>query len=111
MIVHGISQTRAALALVEAKIKTAAPTAARAGAEVVGRNMISRAPRDTGATAASIRVDSGGETAQVGPTTSYARFPEFGTRYIPAQRFMRDAADASESEVVAAQIAVYRAAL
>jgi HK97 gp10 family phage protein len=110
-MIHGIARTNAALLAVAAKMQVAAPLAAQAGAEVVGRNMIARAPRDTGATASSIRVQVEGDTAHVGPSTIYARFPEFGTRYIPGQHYMEQAADDSTSAVVSAIATIMKAAV
>jgi HK97 gp10 family phage protein len=111
MRIRGIAQTKAALARVQVQARAAAPTASKAAAGVVGRNITSRAPRNTGATATSVRVFSEGETAGAGPTTSYARFPEFGTRFQAAQNYMADAADASEAEVVTTIAAIMKAAV
>lgn len=110
-IIRGIPQTRAALARVEAEIKVAAPAAARAGAEIIGRAAQSRAPRNTGVTASSITVSSDGEMARVGPTTAYARFPEFGTVHMAGQHYMQEAADASQGSIVAAVAAILKTAI
>lgn len=109
--IRGIGQTTAALLAVRARTEVAAPLASKAGAEVVGRRAIARAPRDTGATAASIRVEVEGDTAHVGPSTQYARFPEYGTRYMQGQHYMQQAADESVGEVVSAIAAVMKAAV
>lgn len=55
-----------------------------------------KAPVDTGALRNSIGADftaSDGLTAMVGPTVNYAKYQEFGTRYITPQPFMGPAAD------------------
>ena len=109
--IHGIARTNAALLAVAAKMRVAAPLAAKAGAEVVGRRAIVRAPRDTGATAASIRVEVEGETAHVGPSTDYARFTEYGTVYIPGQHYMEQAATDSVGDVVSAIAVIIKAAV
>jgi len=109
--IRGIARTNAALLAVRARTEVAAPFASKAGAEVVGRRAIVRAPRDTGATAGSIRVQVEGDIAHVGPTTDYARFPEFGTRYIPGQHYMQEAADESVGDVVSAMAAIIKAAV
>ena len=109
--IKGIGQTTAALLAVRARTEIAAPFASQAGAVAVGRRAIARAPRDTGATAASIRVQVEGDTARVGPTTGYARFPEFGTVYMPGQHYMQGAADDSVEEVISAIAAVIKTAV
>lgn len=47
----------------------------------------------TGATKRSIglEIQDGGFTAEVGPTTEYAPYLEYGTRYMEAQPFVRPA--------------------
>ena len=109
--IRGIARTNAALLAVAAKMEAAAPFAAQAGAEVVGRQILTRVPRDTGATASSIRVQVDGEIAHVGPSTIYARFPEFGTVYIPGQHYMEQAAEDSTSAVVSAIATIMKAAV
>jgi HK97 gp10 family phage protein len=110
-MIHGIARTNAALLAVAARVQVAAPFAAQAGAEVVGRNIIARTPRDTGATAASVRVIVDGDTAHAGPTTNYARFPQYGTVYIPGQHYMEQAAEDSTSAVVSAIATIMKAAV
>lgn len=107
----GIAKTNAALLAVRARAEIAAPFASKAGAEAIGSRAIARVPRNTGATAASIRVESEGDTAHVGPSTGYARFPEFGTRYMPGQHYMEEAAGESIPEVVSAVAAIIKAAV
>ncbi|MGH7206894.1 MAG: HK97-gp10 family putative phage morphogenesis protein [Nitrospiraceae bacterium] len=109
--IRGIAQTKAAFAKATAEMEAAAPAASKAAGEVLARAMISRTPRQTGATASSIRVDSEDETAHVGPTTSYARFPEFGTVHMSAQHYMMKAADDSQGAIVASIAAILKAAL
>jgi HK97 gp10 family phage protein len=109
--IRGIGQTTAALLAVRARTEVAAPFASQAGAEAVGRSAIARAPRDTGATAASIRVEVEGDTAHVGPSTVYARFPEYGTRYMPGQHYMEQSAMESVGEVISAIATVIKTAV
>jgi len=111
MRIYGLAKTQAALEKVMLQASAAAPAASQAGAEVVAGQIIARAPRNTGATAASVRVESDGETAHAGPTTSYARFPEYGTRYMSGQHFMQDAANGSEGEVVTVIAAIMKVAV
>lgn len=105
-----MAQTRAALERIRLEIEAASPAAAKAGATVLGRDMIARAPRNTGRLASSIRVESDGKTAHVGATVPYARFVEFGTRYMPAQPFEEDAAN-NKGGIVAAIAAVLKAVI
>ena len=115
LFVRGIPRTRLALAAAERAVELAAPTAVRAAGEALAREMVSRAPRATGATASSVRVDvdslGDGATAHVGPTTSYARFRNFGTVYVSGLHWMEGSADASVGQIVAVQAAIFRAAI
>lgn len=54
----------------------------------------------TGATKRSIRLDmgDGGFTAEVGPTTDYSPYVEYGTRYMDAQPFVRPAYEEQVAE-------------
>ena len=52
-----------------------------------------------------------GDTAQVGPTVPYARFVEFGTRYMEGQAFMQEAVEDTDTGVVAAMAAIFKIAL
>lgn len=110
-MIVGIAQTRAAFLRVETEMRLAAPIAARAGATAVARNAAALAPRHTGQTANSMTVSSDGNTASAGPTTPWARFPEYGTQYMPGQHYMERAADASRGEIITAMIAIFRAAI
>lgn len=110
-MIKGIGATNAALLAVRARTEIAAPYASKAGAEIVGRRAVATAPRDTGATVASIRVEIEGDTAHVGPSTEYARFPEYGTRYIAGQHYMQQAADGSVPEVISAIAAIIKVAV
>lgn len=109
-MIRGMAQTRAALAAVERRIKAAAPLAAKASGEVVKREMQSRAPRDTGALAASIQVASEGETAKVGATVDYDVFVQLGTVYQAQQAYGEEGARASTSEVIAVQAEILKRA-
>ncbi|MDU5415578.1 MAG: HK97 gp10 family phage protein [Cutibacterium avidum] len=54
-----------------------------------------RCPVDTGATRESIHTtaSAGDMAAEIGPTTTYAPFLEWGTRHMEARPFMRPALD------------------
>jgi HK97 gp10 family phage protein len=110
-MIRGVSQTKAALAEVERRIRLAAPSAARAGAEIVANEMRARAPRDTGTLAGSISVESDGETARAGAGVDYDRFPQLGTVYQVAQPYGEEGARAGTSSVIAAEIVIYRQAI
>ena len=111
MTVHGLPQAIAALERRKIAAKIAEPIAAMAGGEVVAVDMKMHAPRNTGAMADSIIVQVEGDTAHVGPTVPYAKFPNFGTRYQAAQPFVNDAADESEGPVEAAMAAIFKIAM
>lgn len=112
---RGVAQTKAALAKVQVEIEAASPTAVSEAGKVVASAMSSRAPRDTGRLVSllAVETDSLGEgaTAKVGSDASYDRFVQKGTRNMGAQPYGEDAAQAAAPGVVAAMIAVYRAAL
>lgn len=111
MTVHGIPQAIAALEARKLAAKVATPIAARAGGGAVQNVARAVAPKDTGRLAASITVEMEGDDAQVGPTVDYARFPNYGTRYIRAQHYMEQASAAASPVVAAAMAAVYKIAM
>jgi len=111
MTILGIPQAIAALERRVIAAKIAESIAAKAGGEVVAADMKAHAPRDKGTMADSIIVQVEGDTAHVGPTVPYARFPNFGTRYQSAQPFASDAADESEGPVEAAMAAIFKIAM
>ncbi|PAE90938.1 HK97-gp10 family putative phage morphogenesis protein [Shouchella clausii] len=55
------------------------------------RNAVFTRGYSTGATKRSIqlKISDNGFTAKIGPTTEYASYPEYGTRYAPAQPYVR----------------------
>jgi HK97 gp10 family phage protein len=109
--VTGVPQVKASLARIALQAEAASPVAARAGARYVEAAAKQIAPRNTGALVASITTQMDGDDAAVGPTVDYARFPNFGTRYIAAQHFMEQAAQASTPQVGATMVAILRAAI
>jgi len=111
IIIRGLPQLRRKLAQVTAEIELASPIATKAGGDVVARAMIAGAPRDTGALAASIGTETTVEGTFVGPTVDYARFVEYGTRYMAAQPFAEEAAGDVIAEVVTAMASIYKAAI
>lgn len=58
---------------------------------VAGKGKVFKKP--TGATKESVRLEitDGGFTAESGPTTDYAEYLEFGTRFMQAQPFVKPA--------------------
>lgn len=83
--------------------------AVRAGARVIAASARTKAPVATGNLKKSIRVfddvevkRAGGSerTAYAGTRIFYARFVEFGTRFVPARSFLRSALDESAQESV-----------
>ena len=71
------------------------PEALREAAWTVVATAQARAPRNTGAGAASIHAEAAGPNAyRVGwdRAHDYMRFPEFGTEHQPARPFLRPAA-------------------
>jgi HK97 gp10 family phage protein len=110
-VVHGIPQALAALERRKIAGKIATPIATRAGAQVIQNAARVNAPKNTGALAASIIVEMDGDDARVGPTVEYARFPEFGTRYIPAQHYLEQASSTASPVAAAAMAAIYKIAM
>ena len=111
MTVLGVPEAIASIERRKIQMKLAEPIAAQAGGRIVQADMRMRAPKDTGRLAASITVEMEGDTAKIGPTVSYAGFPNFGTRYQEGQAFMEAAAEDTDSGVVAAMAAIFKIAL
>jgi len=109
--IRGMAATKAALRAIETRLALAAPSAARAGGEVVANEMRDRAPRDTGALAASISVDSEGDVAKVGASVPYDRFVQLGTVYQSQQAYGEEGARASTAGIIAAEAAVFKRAI
>ena len=108
---RGIPETKRALERIDLELKAAAPEASHAGGTVLGRAMVASAPKRTGRLAASIRLTMSGDTAKVGSDLPYARFVQFGTRYMSAQPFENEAADSTTSSIIAAIAAVMKSAI
>jgi len=102
----GEAKVRAALVRVQLEAEAAAPVAENAMARVVAGRARALAPRATGRLAASIRAEGSEAKADI----SYARFQEFGTRFVAAQHFLKRAGEAHK-EIAAAAIPVFRAAI
>jgi HK97 gp10 family phage protein len=111
MTVIGLPEALAAFERRKIAAKIAEPIAAKAGGEAVAADMRAHAPTDTGAMAGSIIVQVDGDTAHVGPTVPYARFVNFGTRYMSAQPFASESADESEGPIEAAMAAIFKIAM
>lgn len=111
MIVQGIPGLEAKLAEIAARLRVAGPKASVSGAEIVARKAQGLAPRDTGALAASIRVEPDALGAAVAADVPYARYVERGTRYMQAEAFLGPALTGAHGEVLAVMAEQFRAAL
>lgn len=89
-IILGLPELLATFGRFQVEAEAGEEIAERAGAQVVAADMRNRAPVDTGALRNSITVSSAEEGAQVSATVPYARFVQFGTRYMEAQPFISD---------------------
>jgi HK97 gp10 family phage protein len=114
-MIHGIGRTMAALLQVRLRAEAAAPFATQAAGEIVRGEMAARAPRDTGNLVSLIdtEVDAsgGGATTRVGSSAEYDRFVQFGTRYMAANPYGAQAAEAAAPGVVAEMIPIFKAAV
>jgi HK97 gp10 family phage protein len=106
-----VARTKTALERVRLELMAIAPVAAEAGGRVLAADMAAKAPRDTGALAASIIVEIEGETAHVGSTLPYARFVQYGTRYMAAQPFETEAATEVQARIVTTIAALLKAVI
>ncbi len=106
-----VAATKRALERVMIEVTLAAPTASVAAGKVLATDMAAKAPVDTGALASSIVVESEGETAHVGSTLPYARFVQYGTRYMAAQPFESEAANDVQSRIVTTIAALLKAVI
>lgn len=71
----------------------------RAAGEMVRNEAAGRAPRKTGALAASLRVEAGPQRALITAGVRYAGFQEYGTRYVSPKYYLQGAlADADVEE-------------
>jgi Bacteriophage HK97-gp10, putative tail-component len=111
----GIAATKAALAKAAAQAEVAAGPATVAGGEVVQREMIVRAPRDTGRLVSLISTDESslgeGATTKVGSDAPYDRFVQKGTVHMRAQPYGEQAAAASVPGIIAAMTGIFKAAV
>lgn len=111
----GIARTKAALEKARIEVELAAGPAARAGGEVVAREMVARAPRDTGRLVSLIDVDDSGigagATARVGSSAPYDRFVQRGTVYMGAQPYGEQAGLAAIPGIIGAMTGIFKAAV
>jgi HK97 gp10 family phage protein len=107
VVIRGQAKLKAALLRIERQARAVAPTAAKASAETVKSSALASVPRDTGALAESITVESHGETARVAAGERYARFVHYGTRNTQAQPYM----DPDKAGVVGAMIPIFTAVM
>lgn len=113
--IHGIPQLKRKLRQIERDVNRASPKAVAAGGGAFLQMARLKAPKRTGRLAAGIRIDVedqlDGAVAHVGTDVPYDRFVQLGTRYMDAQPYAEDAAEASEGGITAAMAVVYKAAL
>ncbi len=102
----GEAKLKAHLERIRLEMVAAEKPAENAMARVVAGRARALAPRATGRLAASIRAEGSEAKADI----SYARFQEFGTRFVAAQHFLKRAGEAHK-EIAAAAIPVFRAAI
>jgi HK97 gp10 family phage protein len=111
----GVARTQAAFLKVRTKFEAASPIAARAGASIIQREMVARAPVRTGRLRNSIATDvtstGEGATARVGADVPYDRFVQLGTVYMEPQAYGEEAAVSGTAAVVGVIAAVYKAVL
>ena len=111
----GIAKTKAALAKASAQAEAAAGPATKAGGEIVQRQMIARAPRDTGRLISLITTDESalgqGATTKVGSDAPYDRFVQQGTVHMRAQPYGEQAATASIPGIIASMTGIFKAAV
>ena len=104
----GLPQLLATFLRFQVEAKAGEQIAERTGAQVVANDMRTRAPVDTGALRNSITVSQAEEGAQVSASIPYARFVQFGTRYMEAQPFISDEVN---SPVLSAMTKVFQGVL
>ena len=104
----GLPQLLATFLRLQVEAEAGEKIAERAGGQVVANDMRKRAPVDTGALRDSIRVSAAKEGAQVSANVPYARFVQFGTRYMEAQPFISDEVN---SPVLSAMTKVFQGIL
>lgn len=111
----GIAKTRAALEAAMLQAKAAERPAVEAGGQVVAREMIARAPRDTGRLVSLIDIDDSGlgdgTTARVGSSAEYDRFVQFGTVHMSANPYGQQAAVASVPGIIGVMTGIFKAAI
>jgi HK97 gp10 family phage protein len=114
--VAGLDGLTAAIAAMNADLRSALPAVALAGAAIVEAEIAARAPHRTGALIASLdeqadsRRNSAGAVVQVedsaqGGVEHYAIFQEYGTSKMPAHPFFRPGVEAAKPKVAAAMSA------
>ena len=111
----GMAETKVALTKARVQVEMAAGPATEAGGLVVAREMVSRAPRDTGRLVSLISTEEdsfgGGATTKVGSDAPYDRFVQRGTRYMAAQPYGEQAALAAIPGVVSSMTGIFKAAV
>jgi HK97 gp10 family phage protein len=104
----GLPQLLATFGRFQVEAKAGEQIAELAGAQVIATDMRTRAPIDTGALRNSITVSAEGEGAKASAAVPYARFVQFGTRYMEAQPFISDEV---ESPVLSVMTKVFQGLL
>lgn len=83
-----------------AGFERALQNAIQKGAYLIERVAKTNAPVDTGRLRSSIATELIPFKATIMPHVNYARFLEFGTRYITARPFMGPAADSTDKQIM-----------
>jgi HK97 gp10 family phage protein len=104
----GVPELMATFARFQVEVEAGEHIAEQVGAQVVAGDMRAKAPVDTGALRNSITVSEAEGGAQVSAMVPYARFVQFGTRYMGAQPFISDEVN---SPVLKAMIKVFQGIL
>lgn len=107
--VTGLDGLKDNLKKLEREVRLGLTEAARAGAEIVLRDAVARAPRLTGELARSIQIHIVQKTgnpniavAQVGPSKEafYGRFVEKGTRHSRPEPFLKPALETNRARII-----------
>src|SRR4029453_15049819 len=107
VVIVGLPETLAKVAAIPLVAEASGQTGLEAGKELVARTAKQLVPRRTGAPPPSIPPPPEGVAA----SERYARFIEFGTRYMPAEAYLGPALEAEAPQVSDLVSTTVRAAL
>lgn len=65
-----------------------------------GKGKVFKKPTGTTKRSVGLEIMDGGMTAEAGPTTEYAEYLEFGTRFMEAQPFVQPALDEQKDQFI-----------